>query len=83
VRQAVELKQRVKRAILAVCGRRVRCELCHEVLVTAAPIIWKGEVRLIGAEKEVVAVDFASMNRLVFRHAEAGACAAQRPGPRA
>jgi hypothetical protein len=50
------------------------------VLVTAAPIIWKGQVKLIGAEGSFIAVDFASMNRLAFRHAEAGACAAQRPG---
>jgi hypothetical protein len=70
-----------KRVILGICGRRLRCELCDEVLVTAAPIIWRGELKLIGAERMLIAVDFASMNRLTFRHAEAGACPAQRPAP--
>ena len=80
MRRTETLKPAVKRLALSVFGRRLRCELCDEVLVTAAPIIWKGQVKLIGAEGSFIAVDFASMNRLAFRHAEAGACAAQRTG---
>jgi hypothetical protein len=32
----------------------------------------------VGAEYELIAVDFASMNRLTFRHAAAGACPGRR-----
>ena len=70
-------KKVIKRALLAVLGRPLRCELCDEVLATAAPFVWKGQLVLVGAEQEFVAVDFASMNRLVFRHAQAGACRAR------
>jgi hypothetical protein len=67
-------KQAIKRALLAVVGRRLRCELCGEVLAKAAPFVWKGQLVLVGVEQEFVAVEFGSMNRLVFRHAQAGAC---------
>lgn len=75
---AAERKLHVKRAVVGAVGRPIRCELCGELLVKAIPVIWKGEVKLIGAEEALVAVDFASMNRLVFRHVEAGDCPAQR-----
>ncbi|MGK2937808.1 MAG: hypothetical protein ACSLFR_08395 [Solirubrobacteraceae bacterium] len=74
-----EVKRTVKLAVVAIAGRPIRCEVCGEVMVKAIPIIWKGDVKLIGAEAGLVAVDFASMNRLVFRHVEVGACAARRP----
>jgi hypothetical protein len=71
-------KQAVKRAIVAVAGRPLRCELCGEVLTTAAPIVVGGRLLLVGLEREFVAVDFTTMNRLVFRHARAGDCSARR-----
>ncbi len=77
--QRDEVKRKLKLAVVAVAGRPIRCEVCDEVMVKAIPIIWKGDVKLIGAEAGLVAVDFASMNRLVFRHVEAGACPARRP----
>jgi hypothetical protein len=49
------------------------------VLTTAAPIVFRGQLLLVGLEREFVAVDFTTMNRLVFRHAQAGACRARRP----
>lgn len=72
------MQQAVKRVILAVLGRPVRCEECGEPLFTGLPILWRGEVRLIGAERARVRVDFASMNRLVFAHALPDECPAQR-----
>jgi hypothetical protein len=72
-------KRALKHAIIAVAGRPLRCELCDEVLTTAAPIVFRGQLLLVGLEREFVAVDFTAMNRLVFRHAQAGACRARRP----
>lgn len=71
------MKAAVKRALGAV-GRPVRCELCGEVLFTAVPMIRRGRVKLVGAEQALVRVDFATMNELVYRHAEPAACPAQR-----
>ena len=71
-------KRVIKRVMLAVVGRRLRCELCGEVLATAAPFVWKGQLVLVGVEQEFVAVDFGAMNRIVFRHAQAGSCPARR-----
>jgi hypothetical protein len=72
-------KRALKRAIIAVAGRPLRCELCDAVLTTAAPIVFRGQLLLVGLEREFVAVDFTAMNRLVFRHAQVGACRARRP----
>jgi hypothetical protein len=72
-------KRALKRAFIAVAGRPLRCELCDEVLTTAAPIVFRGRLLLVGLEREFVAVDFTTRNRLVFRHARAGACGARRP----
>lgn len=74
-----DVKRRIKLSAIALVGRPIRCEVCDEILVKAIPIIWKGEVKVIGAEAGLVAVDFASMNRLVFRHVEVAACQAPRP----
>jgi hypothetical protein len=74
-----DAKRILKRAIIAVAGRPLRCELCGEVLTTAAPIVIGGRLLVVGLERELVAVDFATRNRLVFRHARAGACRARRP----
>jgi hypothetical protein len=71
--------KRTAKRVLSALGRPVRCELCGEILFTSVPIIWKGRVKLPGAEQVLVRVDFDSMNRLVFRHLEAERCAAQRP----
>jgi hypothetical protein len=77
------VKRVIKQVILAVLGRRVRCELCGEVLFTAVPVVGRGRVKLLGAERALVRVDFDSMNRLAFRHVQADRCPAQRPaGPR-
>jgi hypothetical protein len=75
----VDAKRILKRAIIAVAGRPLRCEVCDEVLTTAAPIVFRGRLLLVGLERELVAVDFTTRNRLVFRHARAGACAGRRP----
>ena len=74
-----DAKRALKRAIIAVVARPLRCELCDEVLTNAAPIVSRGQLLLVGLDRELVAVDFTAQNRLVFRHARAGACRARRP----
>jgi hypothetical protein len=74
------LRRAVKRLVLF-GARPVHCELCGEVLFSARPIVWRGEVKVLGAEQALVRVDFASMNRLVFRHLEADRCPPLRAAP--
>jgi hypothetical protein len=68
--------------ILAVFGRPVRCERCGAVLFRAVPLIWRGRLKLSGAEYEVVRVDFDSMNHLVFSHVEAAHACVREPAER-
>jgi hypothetical protein len=63
----------VKRAVLSL-GRPIRCEECGATLFRGLAIPWRGGVKLIGAEYELVRVDWGSMNRLVFRHVEQERC---------
>ena len=72
------MRRRVKGLLLSALGRRVRCELCGQALFTGLPIVWAGGVKVVGAEYALVRVDWDSMNRLVFRHAEADRCPALR-----
>ena len=43
------------------------------------PFVWRGRVKLWGAEATLVQVDFESMNTLVFSHIEAHRCPPIRP----
>lgn len=72
------MKRALKRPLLRVLGREVRCELCGEPLFRAQPFVSGGRVKLQGAEDALVRVDFDSMNSLVFRHVEAERCPALR-----
>jgi glycosyltransferase involved in cell wall biosynthesis len=58
-------------------GRPLRCEVCDEVLFTGIPFIWRGRLKLLGAESAWVRVDWDKMNRMTFRHAELDQC---KPG---
>lgn len=55
-------------------GRPVRCERCGETLFHGLPVLWRGRVKLLGAESALVRVDWDAMNRLVFRHVELDHC---------
>jgi hypothetical protein len=70
------VKPLVKRAVLTLLGRPVRCERCGEPLFRAIPFVWRGNLKLSGAEHALVRVEFDSMNRLVFSHVEADRCSA-------
>jgi hypothetical protein len=68
------MRSAVKRVVIAVFGRPVRCERCGATLFRAVPFVSRGRLKVSGAELEFVAVDFDSMNHLAFRHAAAGVC---------
>lgn len=66
--------RRVGRALL----RRapvVRCARCGKPLFRAVPVIAGGRLRLYGAERSVVRVEWTSRHTLAFRHEAADACA--------
>jgi hypothetical protein len=72
------VKSAIKRVVLTVFGRPVRCERCGATLFRAIPLVARGRLKLSGAEYALVRVDFDSMNHLVFSHVESGSC---RAGP--
>jgi hypothetical protein len=52
----------------------VRCEECGEVLFRGLPFIWRGRLKLLGAERILVRADWDKMNRMTFRHVERDRC---------
>jgi hypothetical protein len=68
------------KAVVYAGARPIRCEVCGEELFRGLPIPWRGGIKLLGAERALVRVDWSSMNQLVFRHVETERCA---PAPKA
>jgi hypothetical protein len=58
-------------------GRPVRCEVCGEVLFRGLPFIWRGRLKLLGAETAQVRADWDKMNRMTFRHVETDRCSSR------
>ena len=73
---APPLQRKLTHALLRVFGRPVRCEVCGAVLFRTVPTVWRGRLKLLGAEREFVQADWDKVNRLVFRHVEADRCRA-------
>ena len=65
-----DLRSRMTDAV----GRPVRCEECGEILFRGIPFIWRGRLKILGAESEAVRVDWDKMNRMVFRHVDVYRC---------
>jgi glycosyltransferase involved in cell wall biosynthesis len=55
-------------------GRPVRCEVCGEVLFRGLPFVWRGRLKVLGAERRLVRADWDKMNRMTFRHVERDRC---------
>jgi hypothetical protein len=72
------MKRLAKRIVLRTLGRPIRCEHCGAPLCRAVPLVWRGGVKLVGAEYALVRVDFDSMNHVVFAHLETDRCEPQR-----
>jgi GT2 family glycosyltransferase len=60
--------------IVARVGRPVRCEACGEVLFRGLPFIWRGRLKVLGAESALVRVDWDKMNRMTFLHVQSDRC---------
>jgi hypothetical protein len=61
------------RALLWVLGRDLACATCGRPLFRGLPIVWRGELKVIGAT-EPVRVAFRARNTLEFRHVELDRC---------
>jgi hypothetical protein len=68
------LPRGVERVLLRILGRPVKCAACGETIFVGLPIVWRGELVLIGAHQHVVRVSFATSETMEFRHAYAGEC---------
>jgi hypothetical protein len=70
------MRWRGERALVRVLGRRIECAECGRPLFRAIPIVWRGELKLIGlaAEEPLVAVAWRRSDTLEFRHVELDSC---------
>jgi hypothetical protein len=66
--------------LLKMLGRPIKCTECGQTIFVGLPIVWRGQLLLIGAHQHVVRVSFATSDTMQFRHAYAGECpTAERP----
>ena len=68
------LPRGVERALLRLLGRWVSCAACGRPLIRTFPLVWRGELWLIGAYDNLVRVSFNSSETLEFRHARLDEC---------
>jgi hypothetical protein len=52
----------------------IRCTRCGKPLFRAVPVVANGRLRLYGAERAVVRVEWTSRHTLAFRHEALDAC---------
>ena len=63
-----------ERLVLKLFGRPVRCSECGRELFRALPLVWRGEIWVIGAYDNLVRVSFTTSERLDFRHLRLDEC---------
>src|SRR5579884_3893737 len=75
------VRRLARAALVRLFGRQINCSECGRPLFVAVPLVWRGELRLIGtADERVVEVSFSWTDRLEFRHVELDKCPSpQRP----
>jgi hypothetical protein len=74
------LPRGLERLIVRIFGRPVNCAVCGRRLFVGLPLVWRGELWLLGAYEHVVRVSFASSEAMEFRHAQLDECPApERP----
>jgi len=66
--------KRAVTAVVAVTGRPLQCEMCGKQLFRSYPFVWRGRLKLRGAEVAEVRADWDKNDRLTFRHVEAEKC---------
>jgi glycosyltransferase involved in cell wall biosynthesis len=64
----------VRSYLTSAVGGPVRCEVCGEVLFRGVAVIWRGRLKIFGAESSAVRADWDKMNRMVFRHLDVDRC---------
>jgi hypothetical protein len=70
----------IERLLLKLFGRPINCAACGRRLFVGLPLVWRGEVWLIGAYDHMVRVSFGSSQVMEFRHAALDECPApERP----
>lgn len=75
-----ERRRAVKQALVRAFGRPLVCAACGRQLCMALPVVWRGRVRVLGADTALVRVSFVTKDTLEFRHVELGDCPApERP----
>jgi hypothetical protein len=73
-RQDPLLPRGLERLLLRFLGRPIECTECGQTIFRGRPVVWRGQLLLIGAHQHVVRVSFASSDTMQFRHAYAGEC---------
>jgi len=68
------LPRGIERALLRVLGRPIRCAECGRELFVGFPLVWRGELWLIGAYDHLVHVQFSSSETMEFRHGRLDEC---------
>ena len=68
------LPRGIQRVVLRLFGRPVRCSECGRELFRALPLVWRGEIWVIGAYDHLVRVSFSTSERLDFRHLQLDHC---------
>ena len=69
--------RQVRTNVVERVGRPVRCEVCGRLLFRALPFVWRGRLKVLGAERALVRADWDKMNRLAFRHVDRDHCKPQ------
>lgn len=69
-----ELRASFLRWVASRLGARVRCRVCGATLFRGFALLARGELKILGADEAYVRIDFETPSRVVFEHAELGAC---------
>lgn len=64
----------LERLLLRLFGRTIKCADCGRELFTALPLVWRGELWLIGAYEHEVRVSWVSSQMMEFRHTHLDEC---------
>ena len=73
-RQDPLLPRGLERLLLRMLGRPIKCTDCGRTIFVGLPLVWRGQLLLLGAYQHVVKVAFTTSDTMEFRHAYAGEC---------
>jgi hypothetical protein len=70
-----QLPRGIEWLLLKLLGRPITCAACGKPLFVGLPLVWRGELWLIGAYDHQVRVSFVSSQTMEFTHVELDQCA--------